>query len=115
MKTKKALDRSQELNSSVGGTFNRNPSSSSDNNAKVAPQPVEQTQPDFLTDSLLHSTINNSKVKIIRNIYFPIKPYLKPYFNIMFKKINIILNLLNMLKSLTGKRTFHCCNTIYRC
>ena len=59
---KKTLDRSQELKSPVGGTFNRNPSSldSHSQAVKVAPQPVERTQPDFLTDDLLYFTTNLS-------------------------------------------------------
>ena len=71
---RKAPDLSQEPNSSIGGTFNRNPSSLSVNFAKVVPQPDEQAQPNFLTDDLLYFTTNNSKIKVRRDGYFPIKP-----------------------------------------
>ncbi|GAB2022953.1 hypothetical protein RyT2_20270 [Pseudolactococcus yaeyamensis] len=70
---KKAPDQSQEPSSPAGGTFNRNPSSLSDSNAKVAPQPEEQAQPDFLTDDLLHFTIKDSRIKVRKDGYFPIK------------------------------------------
>jgi hypothetical protein len=59
--------------SSDGGTFNRNPSFLDSQTIKVAPQPVERTQPDFLTDDLLNFTIKNSKIKVRKEGYFPIK------------------------------------------
>ncbi|MCJ1973062.1 hypothetical protein LPICM17_70063 [Lactococcus piscium] len=73
MDIKKAPELTQELLSSDGGTFNRNPSFLSDNITKVALQPVEQAQPAFLTDDLLHFNIKNSKIKVRKEGYFPIK------------------------------------------
>lgn len=73
MDIKKAPELTQELLSSDGGTFNRNPSSLSDDITKVALQPVEQAQPAFLTDDLLHFNIKNSKIKVRKEGYFPIK------------------------------------------